>query len=147
MYLIGLKNTTSQALAVGDFINFGSVYRRFDKKGACGLRAFESNNTDLIIQHSGIYKVTATITFTAPATGDVTFQLFENGVGIAGATVTESVETATTEFHTVTLDYYVLADKDLVLNSVTNVAETLSIANVGVASTVTNVILNVFKGV
>ena len=117
MLLLGTKNIASQALAVDSPINFGNVYRRFDKRGSCGLRAFELNGTSINLQHQGMYHITAVITFTAPAAGDVSYQLFENGIAVPGAIVTSTVTTATTEINTVTLDYYILVDKDFVLNT------------------------------
>ena len=34
MLLLGVKNIAPQALAVDDFVNFGSVYRRYCKRNA-----------------------------------------------------------------------------------------------------------------
>ena len=144
MLLLGTKNFASQALAVDAPINFGNVYRRFDKKGACGLRAFELNGTAINLQHQGIYHITAVITFTAPAAGDVSFQLFENSTAVTGAVVTSTVTTATTETNTVTLDYYILVDRDFILNT-SSTSKVISIVNTGVASTVTNVVVNIDK--
>lgn len=145
MRIIGTLNTTSQALLTGELLNLGNVYRRYDSKGSCGLRAYEFNSNGVVLQHSGIYKVTANITFTAPVAGDVIFQLTKNGTPITGATSTETVTTATTEVNTTTIDFFVLVDKDLILNTITTIAESIGVVNAGVASTVTNLVVNFVK--
>lgn len=145
MKLIGTLNSTSQAVLTGELLNLGSVYRRYDSKGSCGLRAYDFNANGITLQHSGIYKVTAVITFTAPVAGNVIFQLTNNGTPITGATSTETVTTATTEVNTTTIDFFVLVDKDLILNTITTVAESIGVINAGVASTVTNLVVNVVK--
>ena len=78
MLLLGTRNSTDQELAVDALVNLGEVYRRFDKKGQCGCRAFEFNGSSILLQQAGIYHLTAVIEFTAPAVGDVTFQLAES---------------------------------------------------------------------
>ena len=144
MLLIGLRNTTSQAIATGGVLELGEVYRRFDRKGVCGYRAFEVSPASLALQHSGIYHLTATITFTGDAAGTATFQLAENGVVIAGATATETVTTATTEINTTVIDFYILVDSNFILNAL-NTSKSISIVNVGDDVTVTNLIVNVEK--
>ena len=145
MLLLGTRNTSTQDLAVGDTLDLGLVYRKYCKKNNCGVKAFDFNGDAITLQHSGIYHITATITFTAPVAGDVTFQLVDNATPIIGAIATETITTATTEVRTTTIDYYVLVDSTCILNKPTVVAENISITNTGVASTVTNVIVNVEK--
>lgn len=145
MLLLGTRNISSQDLEVGDTIDLGTVYRRFCKKNSCGVKAFNFNSDAITLQHSGIYHVTAVITFTAPVAGVVTFQLVDNDTPLIGATASETITTATTEVRTTTLDYYVLVDSSCVLNQPTVIAENISITNTGVASTVTNVVVNVEK--
>lgn len=145
MLILGTRNTAIQDLAVGDFINFGEVYRRYDKRGACGNRAFELNGTSILLQHQGIYHITAVITFTAGATGDVTFQLLENGVATSGALVTESVGTADTEVRSISFPYLVLVDKACVCGVFGVVAKSLSLVNTGVPATITNVSIAITK--
>lgn len=145
MLLLGTRNTSTQDLALGDTLDLGLVYRKYCKKNNCGVKAFDFNGDAISLQHSGIYHVTATITFTAPVAGDVTFQLVDNATPIIGAIATETITTATTEIRTTTIDYYVLVDSTCILNRPTVVAENISITNTGVASTVTNVVVNVEK--
>lgn len=144
-FIIGTRNTSTQALAVGDTLELGSVYRRYISRGKCGLNTYEFNGDSISLQHSGFYHVTATITFSAPAPGDVVFQLASNGTPIVGATATETITTADTEIKTTTIDFYILVNRGCVANVPTTIIETLSILNTGVASTVTNVIVNVEK--
>lgn len=146
MLLLGTINTSTQVLTTDDLINFGQVYRRYDKKNNCGYRAFEVISDSITLQHSGIYHLTATITFTAPVAGDVIFQLTQNGIALTGATATETITTADTEIKTTTLDYYILVNKDFVLNQV-NTIDTLAIALTGVDATIENVIVNITKEV
>ena len=146
MLLLGTINTTTQVLTTDDLINFGQVYRRYDKKNECGYRAFELGSNSITLQHSGIYHLTATITFTAPTAGDVIFQLTQNGVALNGATATETITTADTEIKTTTLDYYVLVNKECVLNQV-NTIDNIAITLTGVDATIENVIVNITKEV
>lgn len=144
MLLLGTRNTSDQTLAVDAVVNLGEVYRRYCKR-INGYRAFEFNGTSVSLQHSGIYHITATITFTAPAPGIIEFQLTENGVASPGAVATETITTATTETKTTVIDFYVLVDSGCVLGSPTTLIKNIAIQNTGLASTVTNVVFNVEK--
>ena len=145
MYLLGTRNITSQALTTGATVNLGEVYRKFCRKNSCGIKTFDFNTTSVALQQSGIYHVTATLTFTAPVAGVVIFQLTENGVATPGALASETITTATTEVRTTTIDFYVLVDSGCVLGNPTTLIRNLAITNTGVASTVTNVVLNIEK--
>lgn len=145
MYLLGTRNGSTQALTTGASVNLGEVYRKFCRKNSCGLKAFEFNSNSISLQHSGIYHVTATITFTAPVAGLVVFQLTENGVAIPSALASETITTATTEVKTTVIDFYVLVDTGCVLGNPTTLIKNIGILNTGVASTISNVVLNVEK--
>ena len=145
MYLLGTRNATTQALTTGASVNLGEVYRKFCRKNSCGVKAFEFNSNSISLQHSGIYHVTATITFTAPVAGLVIFQLTDNGVAIPSALASETITTATTEVKTTIIDYYVLVDTGCVLGNPTTLIKNIGILNTGVASTISNVVLNVEK--
>ena len=145
MNLLGLINTADQDVAVNGVVNLGNAYRRYCTKNNCGVTTFSTNGTSVTLQQKGIYHITATITFTAPVAGDVIFQLTENGVALPGATATETVTTATTEFNTTVIDYYVLVGSTILLNKIATEAKAIAIVNTGVASTVTNVVFNVDK--
>jgi len=147
MLLLGVKNTATQAVLADGIVNIGSVYRRYCKKNSCGVAAFNRTANDISLQHSGIYHLTATFAFSAPAPGDVTVQLLVNGEEVDGALATETITTATTEFRTMVIDYYILVDKDCILGRESTVAQTISFQNTGVAATFTSVIVNVSKEV
>lgn len=148
MLLIGTRNTTTQAVPAGSALLVGDVYRRYCKKNSCGISAFSNNLSSIAAQHSGIYHVTATITFTGDAAGDVTFQLTQNGIAIPGAIATETITTATTEVRTTAIDFYVLVDNICVLGSPTTVGSAIGVSNTGaIDATVTNYVLNVSKEV
>ena len=148
MLLIGTRNTTTQAVPAGSALLVGDVYRRYCKKNSCGISAFSNNLSSIVAQHGGIYHVTATITFTGDAAGDVTFQLTQNGIAIPGAIASETITTATTEVRTTTIDFYVLVDNAYVLGSPTTVGSAIGVSNTGtIDATVTNYVLNVSKEV
>ena len=73
----------------------------------------------------------------------------ENGDLITGAISSETITTATTEFRTFVIDYYIKVDKDCVLGYPTTDAKTISLVNVSDAidATFTSVVLNVTKEV
>jgi hypothetical protein len=145
MLLIGVKNTGTQTVLADGLVNIGSVYRKYCKKNACGFPAFARTANDITFNHSGIYHLTATFVVSAPAAGDVTVQLLVNGQVVDGAFATETITTATTEFRTMVIDYYVLVDKDCILNTESTIAETISFQNTGVDATFTSVVVNVDK--
>ena len=145
MLLIGVKNTATQAVLADGIINIGSVYRRYCKKSACGVPAFSRTANDISLQHSGIYHLTATFVASAPTAGTVTVQLNVNGEPVDGAFASETITTATTELRTMVIDYYVLVDKDCILNTESTVAQTISFQNTGDDATFTSVVVNVDK--
>lgn len=145
MLLIGVKNTGTQTVLADGIVNIGSVYRKYCKKNACGVPAFARTANDITLNHSGIYHLTATFVASAPAAGDVTVQLLVNGEVVDGVFATETITTATTEFRTMVIDYYVLVDKDCILNTESTVAQTISFQNTGVDATFTSVVVNVDK--
>ena len=145
MLLIGVKNTGTQTVLAEGIVNIGSVYRKYCKKNACGFPAFARTANDITLNHSGIYHLTATFVASAPAAGDVTVQLLVNGEVVDGAFATETITTATTEFRTMVIDYYVLVDKDCILNTESTVAQTISFQNTGDDATFTSVVVNVDK--
>lgn len=145
MLLLGVKNTATQAVLADGIINIGSVYRRYCKKSACGVPAFARTANDISLQHSGIYHLTATFVASAPTAGVVTVQLNVNGTPVDGAFASETITTADTELRTLVIDYYVLVDKDCILNTEATVAQTISFENTGDDATFTSVVVNVDK--
>jgi len=145
MLLLGTKNVGTQTVLTDGIINLGSTYRRYCKKNNCGVTAFSRTTQDVTLNHSGIYHITATLVGTGTVAGDVSVQLLANGEVVDGAISTETITTATTEFRTFVIDYYILVDKDCVLNNPSTIAQTISLQNVGVGATFTSVVFNVSK--
>lgn len=144
MLLLGVRNVAEQDLEVGEIVNLGSAYRHFYKKD-CGVSTFTFNGTSLTLNRSGIYHVTATAIVSAPVAGVVTLSLFSNGVAIPGAIASETITTATTELRTLVIDTYVLVDTNCVLGTSSTTSQNLTLVNAGVASTISNVVVNVDK--
>lgn len=144
MLLIGTKNFTTQSLLTNGLVNLGSVYRKYCKK-CNGVKTFDFTGNSIALQKSGIYQVTLTAIVSAPTAGNVTLQLYENGVAISGAIATETITTADTEFRTLAIDHFILVDSDCVLGNFATLAKSITLVNTGVASTITNVVVDVVK--
>lgn len=149
MLLLGVQNTSTQTVLADGLINLGASYRRYCKKNNCGIPAFSRTANDITLNHSGIYHITATFIGTGETAGDVTIQMFINGQPVEGAISTETITTATTEFKTFVIDYYVLVDRDTILGSNSTVANSITFQNVSedIDATFTNVVVNVTKEV
>lgn len=144
MLLIGLRNILPQTVLTNGIVSLGSPYRRYCRKVNC-IPAFSTTENSVTLNHSGIYHVTVTAVVSGTATGDVTLSLFSNGVEIPGATSTESITVATTQFRTVVIDTYVLVDSACVLGKPAIVPQTLTLVNTEIGATITNVVMNVEK--
>lgn len=149
MLLLGLKNIGEQTVLATGQINLGNVYRRFCKANRCGVPAFTATSNGVTLNHEGIYHITAILVGTGETAGDVTVALFENAELVPDAVSTQTITTATTEFRTFVIDYYVKVDKDCVLGYQTTGAKTISLVNTSDAidATFTSVVFNVTKEV
>lgn len=149
MLLLGLKNIGEQTVLATGQINLGNVYRRFCKANRCGVPAFTATSNGVTLNHEGIYHITATLVGTGETAGDVTVALFENAELVPDAISTQTITTATTEFRTFVIDYYVKVDEDCVLGFKTTGAKTISLVNTSDAidATFTSVVFNVTKEV
>lgn len=147
MLLLGTKNISTQTVLTDGTINIGAVYRKYCKKNHCGVATFSRTSNDISLQQQGIYHLTATFVGSGTEAGDVTVQLIENGEVVEGALSTQTITTATTEIRTFVIDYYILVDKDCVLNRESTLAKTISFLNTGVGATFTSVVVNVTKEV
>ena len=142
MLLLGLKNISSQAVATDGFVNLGNVYRKYCKK-CNGVSTFATNGESVSLNQTGIYHLTITAVGTGDVAGDVTLQLFVDGEAVSGAFATETITTATTEFRTFVIDYYILVNSSCILNQPSVLSKTISVQNTGVDATFTSVVLNV----
>ena len=147
MLLIGTKNIGTQTVLADGVINIVSTYRKFCKRNHCGVPAFAVTSNGITLQHEGIYHLTATFVGSAETAGLVSLQLAINGVLVDGAISSETITTATTEFRTFVIDYYVKVDRDCILGIDSTVAQTISFVNVSenIDTTLTSVIVNVDK--
>lgn len=144
MLLLGTRNFASQDVSTNGIVQLGNVYRRYCKR-INGTRTFEFDNSDIILQQSGIYHVTATAVGSGDAAGTLAIQLYENGIAIPGAFSNETIATPDTELRTLVIDHYVLVDSACVLGCSSTLAKALSIVNTGVDATFTSVVVNVEK--
>lgn len=144
MLLIGTKNFATQDVVTNGIIQLGNVYRRYCRK-INGVKTFEFDNTDVILQQSGMYHITVTAVGSGSTAGTLAIQLYENGVPVPGVFSNETITTPDTELRTLTLDYFVLVDSTCVLGQASTVAKAISLVNTGVEATYTSVIMNVEK--
>lgn len=126
---IYMVNNASQNVATNLAINLGSAQHGF----GCGISGSASG---VSITSKGVYLVIVDATYTAPATGVVAFSLWQNGQQVPGATVADTITTATTEQNTGSFAAIV---------NVTNCNTTLSLVNTGIAFTPSNVGMTVVK--
>lgn len=145
LYLLGTKTPATQTVLADGVISVGDVYRRYCRKNSCGTKVFDVTSTGITLQWDGMYHITATLVGTGTEAGDVTVQLFENGVPVTGAVSTQTITTPTTEFRTFVIDYFVLVDKACVLGCNSTVAKTITLENVGVGATFTSVVVDIEK--
>lgn len=142
--LIGAKNFATQQVVTNGLVEFGNVYRRFCKK-INGIKTFEFDNSDIVLQQTGIYHVTVTAVGSGTAAGTLAIQLYENGFAVPGAFSNETITTPNTELRTLTLDYYTLVDNTCVLGCNSTIAKAISIVNTGVPATFTSIVINIEK--
>ena len=144
MLLIGTRNFATQEVITNGIIQLGNVYRRYCKK-INGVKTFEFDNSDVILQQSGIYHITVTAVASGAEAGTLALQLYENGFAVSGVFANETITTPDTELRTLTLDYFVLVDSTCVLGCNSTVAKAISLVNTGVEATYTSVIMNIEK--
>lgn len=144
-YLIGLQDLASQTVLADGVIALGDVYRRYCRKNSCGTRVYDNTSTGVTLNWNGIYRVTATLIGTGTEAGDVTVQLFSNGIAVPGAISTETITTPDTEFRTFVIEKFILVNNAEVLGCNSTLAQTLTLENTGVGATFTNVTFDVVK--
>lgn len=142
--LLGTRNFASQEVLTNGIVQLGNVYRRYCKR-INGTRTFEFDNSDIILQQSGIYHITATAVGSGAEAGTLALQLYENGIPVPGAFSNETITTPDTELRTLTIDYFALVDSACVLGCNSTIAKAISLVNTGVEATYTSVVINVEK--
>lgn len=142
--LIGVRNIGTQTVLTGGVINLGDVYRKYCRT-INGVKTFDTTSTGIRLQHEGIYHLTATLVGSGTEAGNVTVQLFDNGLPVTTAFSTQTITTADTELRTFVIDYYVLVDTACILGCNSTIGRTLTLENTGVGATFTSVIVNIDK--
>lgn len=122
-------NTAAPTVAVNGTIPLGNTVRRY---GAC----IRQDGNAISICGKGYYLVTASVTASPTAAGDVTVTLLKDGVAVPGATGTATVAAAGTADITITC---------IVRNICDCGSSLLSLALTGTASVVDNVAVTVEK--
>lgn len=127
--LIYIINTSSASVLANGTIPLATIARR---RGC----AITNGINSVLLNKPGYYRITGTVTFTAPAAGQVTITAQKGGTDVPGILSSATVTTATTEVNT------------LVVNGIVRVfcnegVASLSLVNTGVAITATNVSLDV----
>ena len=127
---IYLITPTTASITAGGVLPLTTVARR-----QCGC-VTQLGNDSVILERAGYYKVTATMTFTAPAIGDATLSLTKDGTPVAGATASTTISTANTETRSLSISAIVRV-------GCCNGSSVLQLVNAGVAVDTTNISLDV----
>lgn len=127
--LIMMITPTASSVVSGGTIPLSTIARRTG-------RVVSSSNDSILLNLPGYYKITASITFTAPVAGDVEVVLQKNGVSVPGITASASITTADTEIASLAISGIV---RVFPIDSIA----TLTLVNLGVAIDTSNVEIDV----
>lgn len=127
--LFAITPTTAEVTA-GGALPLSTVARRITPRIQLG-----SDSANVAVP--GYYELTATVTFTAAAAGDVTIAAYQNGEAIPGIVATETITTPTTEVRTLSLHGIVRVRCEPIAITLVNVSE--------VAITTSNVALSLIR--
>ena len=128
---IFMANTVSTSVGANAAVPLGTVNRRF----GCSVNGTTGG---IVLNEPGYYLVTANISYTAPATGNVTVALQQDGVSVPGATAIDTVATASTEINNITVT-------GIIRVMCGNAPDTITLQNTGVAITTSNVAISAVK--
>ncbi len=127
--LIYMITPTTSAVTSGGVLPLSTIARRRGK-------IITSETDSILLSAPGYYKVTVTVTFTAPAAGIVSMQLRKDGIAVPGINASETITTATTEVRTLTMS-------GVVRVPCCGDSASLSLVNTGVAVTTSNISIDV----
>lgn len=127
--LIYLATPTVSAVAENGVLPLTTIVRR---RGV----SIQQSNDSIVLGTPGYHHVSVSVTFTAPAAGDVTITLLQNGTPVQGATASTTITTATTEVRSLSFDAIVRVP---CCGSPT----ILTVVNEGVAITTSNIAVDV----
>ena len=128
--LLFATTPTVASVPSGATIPLAQIARRVSQRIQLG-------SDSVIAYTAGYYKVSGTITFTAPAAGNVTVELHKNGAPVTGVTTSGTITTATTEIVTLPIEG--------IVRVFCNETAVLTLVNTGVAINISNVALTVEK--
>ena len=121
---------TAATVAEGGTLPLTSILRR-----QCGcISAIGSDS--VILSRAGYYKVSATITFTAPEAGVATLRLLQDGAQVPAIVASTTITTATTEVRSLSIE-------GIVRVVCCSGSSTLQLLNAGVAVDTSNIALSV----
>ena len=126
--LIYLITITEESVLANGIIPLETIARR--RGCVC-----EQSGNSITLNRPGYYKLTGSITFTAPVAGVVTIDATKNGNEIPGITASETITTATTEVRTLNIS-------GIIRVMCGEGAPSIALVNSGVA-TISNVSLDV----
>lgn len=124
--LIYLVTPTAETVASGAVLPLTTISRRYGS-------AVQSAGSSVILTKPGYYNVTLALNTAADATGDITVVLRKSGVNVIGAVASETVGTATTEIHNITITAIVrvlCSEKPVTLTLVNESAASLLTKNI-----------------
>ena len=127
--LIYMTTTTNASVLANGVVPLTTIQRR----DGCAL---QDGTNSIIFRAPGYYKITGSVTFTAPEAGDVTIVAQKNNTNIPGITASTTITTADTEVRTVNIN-------GIVRVFCNERGSSLTLVNSGVAITVQNVSLDV----
>ncbi|MBR3208858.1 MAG: hypothetical protein IKF82_01175 [Bacilli bacterium] len=127
--LIFMTTTTNSSVLENGVIPLTTVQRK-------RCRSIQNGTNSIILNSPGYYKVNASITFTAPAAGDISIVLQKNNIDVPGITASTTITTATTEVRTLNIS-------GIVRVFCNEGIATLTLVNSGLAATIQNVAFDV----
>ena len=127
--LIYMINTGSSTVLAGGIVPLTTIARR---RG----RLLQSTGDSITLNAPGYYRVSATVTFTAPVAGNISLAIQKNGVTVPGLTGASTITTATTEIEQITIN-------GIVRVTCSDGASVLTLVNTGLAITTSNVSFDV----
>lgn len=127
--LIYLVTPTTATIAADGVLPLTTIVRR-----RCS--SIQQSNDSIILNAPGYYKVSVTATLTAPAAGDVTIALKQNGLDVQGATASTTITTADTEVRSVSFNIIIRV-------TCAAVPTILTLVNEGVGITTSNIAITV----
>ncbi len=127
--LIFMNTVTTASVTANGVIPLTNIQRR---RG----NVIQNGTNSITLNAPGYYKINGTITFTAPAPGDVTVQVQKNGVEIPSITASTTITTATTEVRS-------LAISGVIRVYCNEGVSSISLVNTGEAITISNVSLDI----